>query len=73
MLGRGFRSQPRTLFVAVVGSALYGVMTVMTARVIGRLVDTVVQPAVQARELTGAQVWTIVWQLGIVVLLNVIR
>lgn len=72
VLGRGFRSQPRTLFVAVVGSALYGVMTVMTARVIGRLVDTVVQPAVQARELTGAQVWTIVWQLGIVVLLNVI-
>lgn len=72
VIGRGFRGQPRTLLVAVIGSAIYGVMTVATARVIGHLVDTVVQPAVTAGRITGEQTWTIIWQLGIVVLLNVI-
>lgn len=72
IIGRGFREQPVTLGVAVIGSAVYGVMTVWTARVIGHLLDTVVQPAVQAHRVTAADTWTIVWQLGIVVLLNVI-
>ncbi len=72
IVGRGFREQPLALGVAVVGSAVYGVMTVWTARVIGHLLDTVVQPAVEAHRMTSADTWTIVWQLGIVVLLNVI-
>lgn len=72
VLGRGFRDQPKTLLVAVIGSAIYGVMTVFTARVIGHLIATVVEPAVAAGRLTGEQVWTIIWQLGAVVLLNVI-
>lgn len=69
---RGFRDQPRSLTLAVLGSAVYGVMTVWTARVIGHLLDTVVQPAVEAHRMTSADTWTIIWQLGIVVLLNVI-
>lgn len=72
VIGQGFRGQPRALTVAVIGSALYGVMTVLTASVIGSLVQHVVEPAVAARKLTGEQTWTIVWQLGIVVLINVI-
>ncbi|MEO8749779.1 MAG: ABC transporter ATP-binding protein [Allobranchiibius sp.] len=69
IVGTGFRRQPRALAVSVVGSVLYGVMTVFTARVIGHLISSVVTPAVQAGRVTAGQVWTIVWQLGIVVLL----
>lgn len=72
VVGRGFRQQPKALFVAVVGSAIYGVMTVLTARVIGSLTGNVVEPAVRAGEISGAQIWTIVWQLGLVVLLTVV-
>ncbi|GAB3589389.1 ABC transporter ATP-binding protein [Calidifontibacter terrae] len=72
IVGRGFREQPLTLGIAVVGSAVYGVMTVWTARVIGNLLDTVVQPAVDAHRMTSSDTWTIIWQLGIVVLINVI-
>lgn len=72
VVGRGFRQQPKALFVAVVGSAVYGVMTVLTARVIGSLTGNVVEPAVRAGEISGAQIWTIVWQLGLVVLLTVV-
>lgn len=72
IVGTGFRRQPRALSVAVLGSVLYGVMTVFTARVIGHLVSSVVTPAVKARAVTGDQLWTIIWQLGIVVLLNAI-
>lgn len=72
IIGRGFRDVPKPLAVSVVGSALFGVVTVLTARVIGHLIDTVVEPAARAGELTGAQVWTIVWQLGSVVLLTVV-
>lgn len=72
VVGRGFRQQPKALFVAVVGSAVYGVMTVLTARVIGSLTGSVVEPAVRAGEISGAQIWAIVWQLGLVVLLTVV-
>ena len=54
----------------MLGSVLYGVMIVATARIIGHLIAVVVTPAVKAGEVTAGQVWTIVWQLGIVVLLN---
>lgn len=72
VIARGYRGQPRVLTVAVIGSGIYGVMTVLTARVIGHLVATVVEPAARAGELTGAQMWTIIWQLGLVVLINVL-
>ncbi len=72
VIATGFRKQPKPLAVSVLGSVLYGVMIVATARIIGHLISTVVTPAVQARHVTAAQFWTIVWQLGIVVLLNAI-
>ncbi|MDF8264124.1 ABC transporter ATP-binding protein [Luteipulveratus flavus] len=58
--------------VAVVGSAVYGVMTVAMARVIAHLVSTVVEPAVRAGEISAGQVWTIVWQMSLAVLLTVV-
>lgn len=66
IIGRGLRGQPRLFAVAVIGSAGYGVLTVAVAQVIGHLTGTVVQPAVEARHLTGGQLWTILWQLGLV-------
>ncbi|MBO1754316.1 ABC transporter ATP-binding protein [Allobranchiibius sp. CTAmp26] len=72
IIGVGFRREPRPLAVAVLGSFVYGVMTVFTARVIGHLVGTIVTPAVRVHQITSAQIWTIVWELGIVVLLNAI-
>ncbi|WP_235945440.1 ABC transporter ATP-binding protein [Metallococcus carri] len=72
IIATGFRRQPRWLAIAVIGSALYGVMTVYTARVIGHLTATVVTPAVNARRVTDDQLWTIAWELSIVVALNVI-
>ena len=45
----GVRRQPRWFALAVVGSALYGVMTVGTAWVIGRVTDEYVAPAVAGR------------------------
>lgn len=71
-VARGFRDAPRPLFFAVVGSALYGAMTVLMARIIGHLLGSVVEPAVRAGQLTGAQLWTIIWQLGGAVLLTVV-
>ena len=72
IIGIGFRRQPRTLAVSVLGSFVYGVMTVFTARVIGHLVGSVVDPAVRAHHVSAAQVWTVVWELGIVVALNAV-
>lgn len=72
VVGRGFREVPRPLFFSVIGSALYGVMTVLTARILGQLIESVVQPAVRAGHLTGGQLWTISWQMGLAVLLTLV-
>ncbi|WP_231635197.1 ABC transporter ATP-binding protein [Luteipulveratus halotolerans] len=71
-MARGFAEQRGVLALAVVGSAIYGVMTVAMARVIAHLVSSVVEPAVRAGEITGGQVWTIVWQMSLAVLLTVV-
>ena len=44
---------------AVAGSALYGVMTVLTAWAIGKVTREQVQPAVAAGHATAAQLWAI--------------
>ena len=49
VVGQGIRQQPRWFALAVVGSALYGVMTVATATVIGKVVAEIVTPAIKAR------------------------
>ena len=66
----GAREQWRAFAPAVIGATAYGILTVLTARVIGHLVADVITPAVRDRHLDGAMVWQIVWQLGGVVALN---
>ena len=71
-MGQGIRQQPRWFALAVVGSALYGVMTVATATVIGKVVAEIVSPAIAARQVSAGQLWNAGWLLSGVVLLNVI-
>ena len=68
----GCREQWRWFALAVVGSTGYGVLTVLTATVIGHLVSDVLTPAVTQRHFTGAMAWQVGWQLGGVVALNVV-
>lgn len=72
VIGRGFAQQRLVLFISVIGSAAYGILTVLTSRVVGHLTGTVVEPVAAARSVTAGQLWTIVWQLGLVVLLTAI-
>jgi ABC-type multidrug transport system fused ATPase/permease subunit len=45
VLGQGIRQAPRMFTVAVVGSALYGVMTAGSAWALGRVIGTVITPS----------------------------
>jgi ABC-type multidrug transport system fused ATPase/permease subunit len=50
VLWTGVRQEPRIFTVAVVGSILFGLLTIATAYVIGRLVGRVVEPAFRSGE-----------------------
>ena len=69
---RAARQQWRWFSFAVLGSTGYGVLTVLTATVLGHLVTTVAQPAVREGRFTTAMAWQVLWELGGVVALNVI-
>jgi ABC-type multidrug transport system fused ATPase/permease subunit len=72
IVGVGIRREPRWFALAVAGSTLYGVMTVLTASAIGKVTREQIQPAVQAGAVTGRQLATIfAWVAG-AVLLNVV-
>ena len=49
---RGIRDEPRIFAIAVGGSAVYGIMTVGAAWVLGRLVDERGGPGVPDRSIT---------------------
>ena len=68
----GVRREPRWFAFAVAGSALYGVMTVLTAWAIGKVTREQVQPAVAAGHATAAQLWTIFGWIAGVVVINVV-
>ena len=53
VVGQGIRQQPRWFALAVLGSTVYGVMTVGLAWAIGKVTDEVVAPAVAARQVDG--------------------
>jgi ABC-type multidrug transport system fused ATPase/permease subunit len=72
VVGQGIRQQPRWFAVAVLGSALYGVMTVATATVIGKVIREIVGPAIAARQVTTGQLWHAGLLLSAVVLLSVV-
>lgn len=72
IVGIGVRRQPWWFALAVVGSALYGVMTVGTAWVIGRVTHEYVAPAVQAGHATTSQLLAIGGWVAAVVVLNMV-
>src|SRR6478736_3789978 len=72
VVGQGIRQQRGWFALAVLGSALYGVMTVGTAWVIGKVVHEVVSPAIAAGQVTSGQLWHGFLLIAAVVLLNVI-
>ncbi len=72
VIGRGISEQRRWFALAVVGSALYGVMTVGTSWAIGRVVRTVVTPAIAVHRVTAGQLWTAGLTLAAVVVLQII-
>ncbi len=57
IIGRALRNEPLTLGLAIVGSAVYGLMTVATAAVIGRVTDEVVVPAFEEGRTTSGALW----------------
>jgi ABC-type multidrug transport system fused ATPase/permease subunit len=68
IVGVGIRREPRWFAAAVAGSALYGVMTVLTAWAIGKVTREEIQPAVAAGHATTSQLLTIFgWVAGVVV------
>ncbi len=72
VIGVGVREQPRWFSISVAGSALYGVMTVLTTTAIGKVTHEQIQPAVAAGRVTGSQLgWIAFWVAG-AVLLNVV-
>jgi ABC-type multidrug transport system fused ATPase/permease subunit len=72
VIGRGIREEKGWIAVAAVGSTVYGVMTVGTAWVIGRLVHDTVAPAIAARTIVTADLVRAVLVLVAVVLANVV-
>jgi len=72
IVGVGVRREPRWFALAVAGSTLYGVMTVLTAWAIGKVTREQVQPAVAAGHVTAGQLWTTFGWVAGVVLVNVV-
>ncbi|HEV7195915.1 MAG TPA: ABC transporter transmembrane domain-containing protein, partial [Pedococcus sp.] len=69
IVGVGIRREPRWFALAVAGSTIYGVMTVLTAWAIGKVTREQIQPAVAAGHATAQQLLTIFgWVAGIVVI-----
>nr|WP_216853595.1 ABC transporter ATP-binding protein [Phytoactinopolyspora halotolerans] len=57
VLGKAIRGEPVILGIAIAGSALYGLMTVLAAEVIGRVTDEAIVPAFRAGETTAGTMW----------------
>ena len=69
---RGIRDEPAIFGVAVVGSALYGIGTAGSGWVLGRVTDSVLEPAFVAGRVTGGQVAEASGALAAVALLTAI-
>ncbi|GAA3615871.1 ABC transporter ATP-binding protein [Marihabitans asiaticum] len=68
VIWRGVRISPRTFAVAVVGSAVFGVMTVAMARVVGWVTEEQITPAVSSGQVSGRDIGVIVVAVVLVVL-----
>jgi ABC-type multidrug transport system fused ATPase/permease subunit len=67
---RGVRDEPGMFSWAVVGSALYGAGTAGGGWVLGRVTDTVLEPAFAAGTVTGRQIAVAAGSLAVVALLT---
>ncbi len=68
----GIKGEPRWFAVAVAGSLIYGVLTVGTSWVIGRVFREIVTPAVAAGAVTSGQLAQAGGWLAAVVLINIV-
>lgn len=57
LLGRGLRAHPRTYFLAIGTSALFGALTVGVSRVLGAVTDQVVVPALSGSSEARDRIW----------------
>ncbi|PFG38188.1 ABC-type multidrug transport system fused ATPase/permease subunit [Georgenia soli] len=57
LIARGIADSPRTSTIAILGAAVYGVGTVASGWLLGRITDRVIAPALTDRELDPAQLW----------------
>lgn len=67
----GIRQEPRWFGAAVLGSVLWAAAIVGTSTAIGYVAETVITPAVAAREVTAGGLWTIFLVLLAVLVVNV--
>src|SRR5690606_3624118 len=67
----GIRQEPRWFGAAVLGSVLWAAAIVGTSTAIGYVTETVITPAVAAREVTAGGLWTIFLVLLAVLVVNV--
>ena len=57
LIARGIADSARASTIAIVGAAVYGVGTVASGWLLGRITDRVIAPALTDRELDPAQLW----------------
>lgn len=57
LIGRGLRAEPRSFALAIVGSALWGGLTVLSGWLLGRASDRVVVPALSGAAISSGAVW----------------
>ncbi|WP_324652832.1 ABC transporter ATP-binding protein [Georgenia sp. H159] len=57
LMGRGMRDSPRTSTLAIVSSVVYGLGTVGSGLLLGRVTDTVIAPALTGEDVPTSHVW----------------
>ena len=72
VIGQGIREEKGWVGLAVVGATIYGIMTVGTAWVIGRIVHDTIAPAIAAHSIATADLVRAALILVAVVLVNVV-
>ena len=72
VIGRGVREEKGWVALAIVGATVYGIMTVGTAWVIGRIVHDTVAPAIAAQSIATPDLVRAALILVAVVLVNVV-
>jgi ATP-binding cassette subfamily B protein len=72
VLAVGIRQAPKPFIVAVAGSTLYGVMTAGQAYVLGKVVASYVQPALERHSVSAGDLWRTGGWLALVTVLLVI-